>query len=47
MASKTGRMAPRVTEDVLNALSEHHLMEDLATVLADEAVVHLRLAVWL
>jgi hypothetical protein len=32
---------------VLDALSEHHLVEDLATVLADESVVHLRLAVWL
>jgi hypothetical protein len=38
--------AQRLT-DVLDALPEHHLVEDLATVLADEGVVHLRLAVWL
>lgn len=33
--------------DVLDALPQHHLVEDLATILADEAVVQLGLAVWL
>jgi hypothetical protein len=32
---------------VLDTLPQHHLVEDLATVLADEAVVQLGLAVWL
>ena len=32
---------------MLDALPQHHLVEDLATILADEAVVQLGLAVWL
>ena len=33
--------------DVLDALPQHHLVEDLATILANEAVIQLGLAVWL
>jgi hypothetical protein len=32
---------------VLDTLPQHHLVEDFATILADEAVVQLGLAVWL
>ena len=32
---------------MLDALPQHHLVEDLATILANEAVVQLWLAVWL
>lgn len=33
--------------DVLHALSEHHLVEDLTTIHAHKAVIHLGLAEWL